>query len=289
MKTTFLFVAVMASLLTESVVLAQDTTLTITNTGNVGIGTVTPLAKLHVAGQGGNTVLLEGSQPYLILNTNFTFQSGIEFWANGGRKWAIFTDAGGYSSNNLSFRATDVGATRLFIDSSGNVGIGTTLPDQSLSVNGGASKVGGGSWATFSDRRLKKDINNFTDGLSVLKAIRPVTFRYNGKLGYPTDKTYVGVIAQEIQPVAPYTVDSYRAKLSPGDTKETDLLRFDGTALTYIAINAIKEMDKKIEQMQELQKQNRNLSERLTELEAIVKSLAADKNNVNHTSMTGLR
>lgn len=93
--------------------------------------------------------------------------------------------------------------TTLTITDTGNVGIGTTVPDQLLSVNGNASKVGGGTWATFSDQRLKQDINPFTDGLSVLKAIRPVTFRYNGKFGYPAFKSYVGIIAQEIQSVAP--------------------------------------------------------------------------------------
>jgi hypothetical protein len=136
---------------------------------------------------------------------------------------------------------------------------------------------------------VKKDINTFSDGLSVLKSVRPVTFRYNGTLGYPTDKRYVGVIAQEIQSVAPYTVDSYRAKLNPDDAEETDVLRFDGTALTYIAINAIKELDAKVEEIRELQKENRNLSDRLAELEAVVKSLAAERSSVENSSLGELR
>jgi hypothetical protein len=93
-------------------------------TGRVGIGTETPLSKLHIA----------GSQPFLRLETNSTFMSGIEFMASGDRKWAIFTDTGGWSLNNLSFRDTAAGATRLFIDPDGKVGIGTTSPDRKLSV-----------------------------------------------------------------------------------------------------------------------------------------------------------
>lgn len=174
--------------------------------------------------------------------------------------------------------------TTLTITDTGNVGIGTTVPDQLLAVNGNASKVGGGTWATFSDQRLKQDINPFTDGLSVLKAICPVTFRYNGKLGYPTFKRYVGIIAQEIQSVAPYTVDTYRAKVNADDSEETDVLRFDGIVLIYIAINAIKELDAKVEEIRVLQQENRNLSVRLTELEALVKSLI-----VEDKSMTELR
>jgi hypothetical protein len=45
----------------------------------------------------------------------------------------------------------------LAINQSGinNVGIGTTTPDNLLTVNGSAGKPGGGSWGTFSDGRLK--------------------------------------------------------------------------------------------------------------------------------------
>ena len=36
-----------------------------------------------------------------------------------------------------------------------SVGIGTTAPDNLLTVNGNADKPGGGSWGTYSDGRLK--------------------------------------------------------------------------------------------------------------------------------------
>lgn len=45
-----------------------------------------------------------------------------------------------------------------------SVGIGTTTPDQVLSVNGNSSKSGGGSWATFSDNRLKRTSVNIKKG-----------------------------------------------------------------------------------------------------------------------------
>ncbi len=83
--------------------------------------------------------------------------------------------------------------------STGSLGIGTITPDQELSVNGGASKIGGGAWSTFSDFRVKKEIENFTDGLEIVHQISPVTFKYNGKGGYPNNgKEYIGVIAQDI-------------------------------------------------------------------------------------------
>jgi hypothetical protein len=258
--------------------------------GNVGFGTTPPQERLHVAFPGNVSALVE--------NTNSEGGFAQVQTRSVSVSMNLFAEpfAGGVGTNsphpfyirtNLIERMrVTTGGNVLFW---GDVGIGTTTPDQRLSVNGNASKVGGGTWATFSDLRMKQDIGTFGDGLSVLKGIRPVTFRYNGKLGYPTDKTYVGVIAQEIKTVAPYTVDSYRAKLNPDDVEETDILRFDGTALTYIAINAIKELDAKVEQIRELQNENQNLSSRLAELEALVKSLAEERTSVEGKSLGELR
>lgn len=282
MKRTLLFAAAMAILLTDSLVFAQDTTLTITSSGNVGIGTTTPgagtNAKFDVVGRTSFRPISGNTNKALIFD-------------DLGGALRIYTDALSGTPGDLILGTYPNGHTNQLVlqQSTGNVGIGTTAPDELLSVNGNASKVGGGTWATFSDRRLKQDIHTFTDGLSVVKAIHPVTFRYNGKLGYPTDKTYVGVIAQEILPVAPYTVDSHRAKLNPDDAEETDILRFDGTALIYIAINAIKELDAKVEELRELQKENRDLSDRLEELEALVKSLAAERKSNDGKSLGELR
>jgi hypothetical protein len=265
--------------------------------GNVGIGTTSPEALLHL--QDANS---SSASSQLVIESNTSYgppsYSTIEFRANAasaapGPTGRIVTY---YSSNlytNAYMNFQTVAAGPAFVNTlslhGGLVGIGTTSPDQTLSVNGDASKVGGGSWATFSDRRMKQDIHPFTDGLSVLKAIRPVRFRYNGKLGYPTDKTYVGVIAQEIRPVAPYTVDTYRAKLNPTDAEETDILRFDGSALTYIAINAIKELDKKVEELNALRQENKHLADRLSALEAAVKTLAAERSVTDGKSLGELR
>jgi hypothetical protein len=322
-RIAFLSVSVVAIFLLNGLALAQDTTLTITNTGNVGIGTTNPTEKFHVEGNlflgkadestrfvrmprtlGGNNGNLELQAGGVTASSGTAWQGGNIVLRAGdlntaGGAWAgsgsvhIFAGKNYFTTGyngDIRFYAGSTYQERLtIVGDNGRIGVGTTAPDQLLSVNGNASKVGGGSWATFSDRRVKQDINPFSDGLSVLKGIRPVTFHYNGKLGYPTDKTYVGVIAQEIQSVAPYTVDTYRARLDPNDAEETDILRFDGSALTYIAINAIKELDRKVEEMRGLQKENQNLSERLSELEALVKSLAAKEKSADGRLVGELR
>jgi hypothetical protein len=96
-----------------------------------------------------------------------------------------------------------------------------------------------------SDRRLKKDIRPYTDGLEIVKRIEPVWYRYNGKGGFRADgKAYIGVVAQDVAQAMPYTVDSYRAKIEPGDSKDTDLYTFSAHALSFALVNAVKDLDR---------------------------------------------
>lgn len=76
------------------------------------------------------------------------------------------------------------------------------------------------------------------DGLEALQKINPVHFRYNGKANMPTEKEYVGIIAQEMQKIAPYTVDTFTHKDNNGS--QTKYLEYDSSALDYIMVNAIK-------------------------------------------------
>jgi hypothetical protein len=127
-----------------------------------------------------------------------------------------------------------------------------------------AVKPGGGSWSSPSDRRLKKDISDFTDGLNVLSKIKPVSFRYNGTAGLPNDgKKYIGIIAQDMQEVAPYTIETFL-----DNETNTEYLNYNANAVTYILINAVKEQQATIEK---LQKQLEEQNKRLTLLESKLK------------------
>ena len=71
----------------------------------------------------------------------------IRFGDNTGWKLHFGRNREGSAPAGLNSGTTGVLMT---IQDNGRVGIGTTSPDQLLSVNGNASKVGGGSWASFS-------------------------------------------------------------------------------------------------------------------------------------------
>jgi hypothetical protein len=132
------------------------------------------------------------------------------------------------------------------INSTGNVGIGTLSPSNKLDVNGNAGKPGGGSWMATSDARLKSDVHDYNDGLHTILAIRPVTYKYTSASGYDTSTTHIGVIAQELQQVAPYMVST--SSIDTAD-KSASYLQVDNSAMVYMLINGMKEQQKIIEDL----------------------------------------
>jgi endosialidase-like protein len=125
------------------------------------------------------------------------------------------------------------------------------LFDGRLQVNGQALKPGGGSWASTSDQRVKKEVKEFHPGLAQLLKVRPVLFKYNGLAGTADDgKEYVGVIAQELEKVLPGMVSSRMATLHEGDEHQTTIRQVDPSAFTYLLINAVKEQQKVIERQE---------------------------------------
>ncbi len=132
----------------------------------------------------------------------------------------------------------------------GHLGINAYSPIYNLHVNGTAAKTGGGSWDEASDKRLKKDIKDFKEGLDALKKIVPKTYKYNGLAGTANNYQGIGVIAQEVKDAFPYMVTNVKTKLKDTDKKETEVLSYNGSALIYIAINAIKELSDRIEKIE---------------------------------------
>jgi hypothetical protein len=105
----------------------------IDSSGNVGIGTSTPAGKLHVNG---------GSFDSLTVSGNSTNSVGARFQnsAASARNWNIGSSGGGPSPAGTFFIYDDTAsATRMVINSSGAVGIGTTSPNGKMEIVGGRS------------------------------------------------------------------------------------------------------------------------------------------------------
>lgn len=131
------------------------------------------------------------------------------------------------------------------------IGIGNIAPAFQLQLaTDSAAKPGSTLWTVASDARLKTILRPYVDGLELILQLEPVWFRYNGQGGMPSDRSeYVGLVAQALQPLAHYMVGSYRGRLRPGD-EETDILTYDGGAMVFALVNAIKAQHATQEAMQ---------------------------------------
>jgi len=214
----------------------------IDSSGNVGIGTSSPLRVLHVVSNAAETQLLlresDSSGPQLLMGADSAVSGSI-------------INASSVSGSNSNLLLQTGGTERARIDSNGNVQINTTnaaatgttcrftiedgttyLP---FGINNNAAGTGASNVALFarngtttgtisvtgtttayntsSDYRLKHDVQPMLSGLSTIAALKPSTYKWNADNSYGE-----GFIAHELQAVIPQAV-----------TGEKDAMNDDGS------------------------------------------------------------
>lgn len=182
------------------------------NSGNVGIGTNNPSSKLQVRG---DVILSDTSD-----NTsgNVTIGASINNYKNS-KLYVKSTLAYG-----VFIEAPTVSQWGLYLNGS-------------LYVNGTAAKPGSSTWTVISDERLKSNIKPYTEGLEQVMKINPVKYHYNSESGFDTKNEYIGVVAQQIEKIAPYMVGKFKR-----DFDKKEFLNVNNGAMTYMLINAVKEL-----------------------------------------------
>jgi len=219
--------------------------LVVTTQGNVGIGTASPQQKLEISGNDTG----DGYQLPLVRLSNL-YSSGVgsslEWFSGYGNKVTgrIYTYAHGTSGAAFGLDLLDQNTAtmtqRVAIDNNGNVGIGTIYPGSyRLRVAGGSAAVDSGqSWTTASDIRLKKDVSDLGPMLDKVLGLRGV--RYHTKEEKSSDAAHIGFIAQEVEKRVPEVVvtgaDGYKG--------------IDYGRITAVLVEAVKEQQKKIEQLE---------------------------------------
>jgi hypothetical protein len=210
---------------------ALTSSIDINASGEVGIGTATATAQLTV----------KQSEDSIIGGIHVR-RTGVnaDTWA-----LAVGTDNNLYFGYATSASGGDAGADYtvqpLILTASNRVGVGTSAPDQKLSVNGDASKIGGGSWLAFSDERLKNIKGNFTSGLSAVMQLQPLRYEYrrDNLLGLKSEGEHIGFGAQALQKIIPEAVTR----------SESGYLMVNNDPVIWTMLNAIKEQQKEIEHL----------------------------------------
>jgi hypothetical protein len=211
---------------------APTSSVDIAANGNVGVGTGSPKARIDLK------------------QIDDTFIGGLHVRrSTTNDTWAVVTGADnglyfGYANDaSLADVAADFATLPMVLTSNGRVGINTTAPDQRLSVNGDASKTGGGSWLSFSDERLKNIKGNFNSGLKAVMQLQPLRYQYrdNNAAGVTPNGEHIGFSAQAVQKVIPEAVTS----------TSTGYLMVNNDPITWTMLNAIKEQQQQIEQLKQ--------------------------------------
>jgi len=191
--------------------------LVVTTTGSVGIGTTNPAATLEV---NGSTLL-----------GNYV---GIGAKNDGIAILEIANDGSAPANTSVYIGDNPVGYSLIL----------STIYARQY-VNGHSYLIDGACYAgsCTSDIRVKDHIRLFKPGLDALLAINPIYYRLTGQGGtMKSDHDLLGVTAQDVEKGAPELITQAEVKMNPGDREETEIKKVDYTGLSYITINAVKEL-----------------------------------------------
>ena len=102
-----------------------------------------------------------------------------------------------------------------------------------------------GSVHSLSDSRIKKDIADLTDGLDIVKQLKPRTFKYNGKATtLDDDRTRYGFVADEVMAIASQYVSEETQTID--GVEVDDFKSLSTTKMIPMLVKAIQELEARI-------------------------------------------
>ena len=203
------------------------------------------LARLYYSGTG-DVVSVDTAGNILLRNTSALFGKDT----GGGNRPLIYVDGSNWIQINGNPPA---GAMQ--INSYQNIWVNPNVANSNgnfIVQSGAGYQPGGGPWQNYSDRRIKKDVADYTVGLEALTRLRPVTYRYNGRGVFRENEggTHVGLVADEVEGVMPEMVGASPYRLDPHDA-DSKVRTLNTNALTYALINAVRTLDARLRHVEE--------------------------------------
>jgi hypothetical protein len=185
----------------ENTLNTSEAVISIDSSGNVGIGTASPLNILNVVGSGSNKSIAY-------------FNNTDPLDGNG-----ILVRGGGSNAQKYVAAFESADSTRIMqINSNGNVGIGTTSPTHQLQLStDSAAKPSTNTWTISSDSRAKENIElaNLDVCYDNIKKIPLKRYTWSSEFyneEQVKDRSKIGWIAQDVESVFPKAVDTHEVK-----------------------------------------------------------------------------
>lgn len=242
--------------------------------GHVGINVETAQTPLHVVGQGrfdsGN--LLEGTSYPAGLTRGFAAvfrgpgiddggvlisvgdenddEHALEVWNETTNEHIFYVTSGGRIHSRPTYNDTAGSAANIYVSSSGRF------------------------YRSTSSERYKKDIQDYTDGLTKLRTLRPVTYQEKNK---DDDSRLAGFIAEDMHDAGLIEFVDYDSEGRP------DALHYGH--ITALLAKAVQELDKKNTALQQQQAESaaeiNALKARISAIEATVQGENAPRKRDN--------
>jgi hypothetical protein len=210
--------------------------------GRVGVGIGAPAARVTVSGAGqttpaintasiGTSLLVDDTGAAINSGGSIVFSANTQAWRFGsiqGMASSGTANSQGHISVSTRRNATDAALTET-----------ARFQDSGVCLNTS------GSWTAFSDASIKANVTPYDRGLDAILALRPVSFRFNERSPYAADTAlHYGLIAQEVEPHVPEAIGKAMHI-------EEELLTIEPGHLTYVLINAVKELQAQVTALQE--------------------------------------
>jgi hypothetical protein len=206
---------------------APTSSVDISASGNVGIGSASPLARLYVSDttQNASRITLAGQEYFAASNTSSDGLAMLLGVNRTGNRQLWLADTAGLAQNGtnrvlqfspnsgqISAISTDASPKDLTLQlGGGNLGIGV-VPSFPIHHSSGAFLSAGGAWTNASSREYKTGIQDLgcDEAMDAFHALNPVTFAYK------TDPAehHVGFIAEDVPSLV---ATQNRKGLSPMD------------------------------------------------------------------------
>ena len=243
----------------------------ITSNGNVGIGTASPADTLNI----GAGTKFRATHTGSVYQQIYSSASGNFIYAYGDNL-QLFADSGAISLKTIAaqpmiFQTNNT--ERMRIDSSGNVGIGTSSPGGKLEIEyPGSTQVGfvcddtttdantkaiqfkkngtevetitlttsSTSYNTSSDYRLKENVSYDFDATTRLKQLKPARFNFIAD----ADTTVDGFLAHEVSSIVPEAISGEKDAVD--DDGNPKYQGIDQSKLVPLLVKTIQELEARI-------------------------------------------